>query len=177
MEFTVLGPVQARVGGGPVEVGGPKPRTLLAVLAVNAGRVVSHDRLVDELWGEQPPDGSRSTIYTYVSILRRALGAVLVRSGGGYLLTVDPGQVDLHVFEAEVADGRRALAEGDLEGAAARFAAALERWRGTPLGGTQGAWAEGERSRLDELRLGALEDRGDADLALGRGERLIPELT
>ncbi|MEU4767041.1 BTAD domain-containing putative transcriptional regulator [Actinosynnema sp. NPDC023794] len=177
MEFRVLGPVRARTGGGPVEVGGPKPRTLLALLAINAGRVVSLERLVDVLWGERPPGDSRSAIYTYVSTLRRALGDVLVRSGGGYLLSVRPDQVDLHVFTAELGDGRRALAEGDLEGAAARFAAALGRWHGTPLGGAQGTWAEGERSRLEELRLGALEDRFDADLALGRGEALTTELS
>ena len=177
MELRVLGPVRARAGGGPVEVGGPKPRTLLALLAINAGRVVSVEKLVDALWGEQPPGDARSAIYTYVSTLRRAVGDVLVRSGGGYLLSVRPDQVDLHVFTAEVGEGRRALAEGDLEGAAARFAAALGRWHGAPLGGAQGTWAEGERSRLEELRLGALEDRFDADLALGRGEELIAELS
>ncbi|KOX12899.1 SARP family transcriptional regulator [Saccharothrix sp. NRRL B-16348] len=177
MEFRVLGPVRVRAGGGPVEVGGPKPRTLLALLAVNAGRVVSLEKLVDALWGERPPGDSRSAIYTYVSTLRRALGDVLVRSGGGYLLSVRPDQVDLHVFTAEVGEGRRALAEGDLEAAAAWFAAALGHWHGTPLGGAQGSWAEGERSRLEELRVGALEDRFDADLALGRGESLIAELS
>ncbi|MEU4444057.1 BTAD domain-containing putative transcriptional regulator [Actinosynnema sp. NPDC050801] len=177
MEFRVLGPVQARVEGGPVEVGGPKPRTLLALLAVNVGRVVAVEQLVDALWGERPPGGSRSAIYTYVSTLRRELGDVLVRSGGGYLLSAEPDQVDLHVFTARVDEGRRSLAENDLEGAAARFAAALDVWRGVPLGGAQGAWAEGERSRLEELRSGALEDRFDADLALGRGEALVSELT
>ncbi|MDU0292351.1 AfsR/SARP family transcriptional regulator [Saccharothrix longispora] len=177
MEFRVLGPVEAHVGGSPVAVGGPKPKTLLALLAIHAGRVVSLDQLVDAMWGEQPPDQSRSAIYTYVSSLRRALGDVLSRSGGGYLLTADLDQVDLHVFTAEVTEGRKALAEGDLERAAARFAAALGAWRGTPLGGAQGAWAEAERSRLAELRLDALEDRFDADLAIGRGESLVAELT
>ncbi|MGM1057882.1 BTAD domain-containing putative transcriptional regulator [Saccharothrix sp. Mg75] len=177
MEFRVLGPVEAHVGGNPVPVGGPKPKTLLALLAIHAGRVVSLDQLVDAMWGEQPPDQSRSAIYTYVSSLRRALGDVLSRSGGGYLLAADLDQVDLHVFTAEVTEGRKALAEGDLERAAARFAAALGAWRGTPLGGAQGAWAEAERSRLAELRLDALEDRFDADLAIGRGESLVAELT
>ncbi|MFI9006591.1 BTAD domain-containing putative transcriptional regulator [Actinosynnema sp. NPDC053489] len=177
MELRVLGPVEAHVGGRAVAVGGPKPKTLLALLAVHAGRVVPLERLVDAVWGEQPPDRSRSAVHTYVSALRRALGDVLSRSGGGYLLTADPDQVDLHVFTAEVDAGRRALADGDLEAAADRFAAALRTWRGTPLGGTRGAWAEGERSRLEELRLGALEDRVDADLAIGRGEALVPELT
>jgi DNA-binding SARP family transcriptional activator len=177
MEFRVLGPVEARVEGRSVSVGGPKPKTLLALLAIHAGRVVSLEQLVDAVWGEQPPDQSRSSIYTYVSSLRRALGDVLARSGGGYVLAAELDQVDLHVFTAEVGEGRRALAEGDLEEAAARFAAASDAWRGTPLGGAQGAWAEGERSRLEELRLGALEDRFDADLAIGRGESLVSELS
>ncbi|MFJ6674471.1 BTAD domain-containing putative transcriptional regulator [Actinosynnema sp. NPDC091369] len=177
MEFKVLGPVEARVEGGPVAVGGPKPKTLLALLAIHAGRVVSLDQLVDAVWGEQPPDQARSAIYTYVSSLRRGLGDVLSRSGGGYLLAADLDEVDLHVFTAEVTEGRKALAEGDLEGAAIRFATALGVWRGTPLGGAQGAWAEGERSRLEELRLAALEDRFDADLAIGRGESLVVELS
>ncbi|MER5267962.1 BTAD domain-containing putative transcriptional regulator [Actinosynnema sp. NPDC002837] len=160
-----------------MSVGGPKPKTLLALLAVHAGRVVSLEQLVDAMWGDQPPDQSRSAVYTYVSTLRRALGDVLSRSGGGYRLAVDLDQVDLHVFTAEVDEGRRALAEGDLEEAATCFAEALSAWRGTPLGGTQGTWAEGERARLEELKLGALEDRFDADLAIGRGESLVPELS
>ncbi|MCE6993526.1 tetratricopeptide repeat protein [Saccharothrix sp. S26] len=176
MEFKVLGPVEAWVHGSPVAVGGPKPKTLLALLAIHAGRVVSLDQLVDAVWGDQPPDQSRSAIYTYVSSLRRGLGDVLSRSGGGYLLTADLDEVDLHVFTSEVTEGRKALAEGDLEGAAVRFATALDVWRGTPLGGAQGAWAEGERSRLEEMRLAALEDRFDADLAIGRGESLVVEL-
>ncbi|MBB5808174.1 DNA-binding SARP family transcriptional activator/predicted negative regulator of RcsB-dependent stress response/energy-coupling factor transporter ATP-binding protein EcfA2 [Saccharothrix ecbatanensis] len=177
MEFKVLGPVEAWVDGSLVAVGGPKPKTLLALLAIHAGRVVSLDQLVDAMWGEQPPDQSRSAIYTYVSSLRRELGDVLSRSGGGYLLSADLDEVDLHVFTSEVTEGRKALAEGDLKGAAVRFATALGAWRGTPLGGAQGAWAEGERSRLEEMRLAALEDRFDADLAIGRGEPLVAELS
>ncbi|MEU4739766.1 BTAD domain-containing putative transcriptional regulator [Actinosynnema sp. NPDC023658] len=177
MEFKVLGPVEAWVGGRPVAVGGPKPKTLLALLAIHAGRVVSLDQLVDAMWGEQPPDQSRSAIYTYVSSLRRELGDALSRSGGGYLLTADLDEVDLHVFTTEVTEGRKALADGDVEGAAVRFATALGVWRGIPLGGAQGAWAEGERSRLEEMRLGALEDRFDAELAVGRGESLVAELS
>ncbi|MET1074093.1 MAG: BTAD domain-containing putative transcriptional regulator, partial [Umezawaea sp.] len=94
-----------------------------------------------------------------------------------YLLDAASDLVDLHVFTAEVGAGRRALADGDIEEAAARFTAALAVWRGPALGGAQGVWAEGERSRLEELRLAALEDRVDADLAIGRGDALVPELS
>ncbi|WP_106193040.1 AfsR/SARP family transcriptional regulator [Umezawaea tangerina] len=180
MEFRVLGPVEAYRSGTAVPVGGPKPRTLLALLAVHAGRVVSQEQLVDAVWGDDPPEQTRAAVYTYVSTLRRAFGDdadVLGRSGGGYLLDAASDLVDLHVFTAEVGAGRRALAEGDIEEAAARFTAALSVWRGPALGGAQGAWAEAERSRLEELRLAALEDRVDADLAIGRGDALVPELS
>ena len=180
MEFRVLGPIEAYVGGRAVPVGGPKPRTLLALLAVHAGRVVSQEQLVDAVWGEEPPEQTRAAVYTYVSTLRRAFADqadVISRNGGGYLLAAAVDQVDLHVFTTEVSAGRRALAEGDLEEAAARFTAALSVWRGPALGGAQGRWAEGERSRLEELRLAALEDRVDADLAIGRGAALVAELS
>ncbi|MFD9738328.1 BTAD domain-containing putative transcriptional regulator [Umezawaea sp. NPDC059074] len=180
MEFRVLGPVEAYVNGVAVSVGGPKPRTLLALLAVHAGRVVSQDQLVDAVWGEEPPEQTRAAVYTYVSTLRRAFAEeadVISRNGGGYLLAAGLDQVDLHVFTTEVGAGRRALADGDLEEAAARFTAALAVWRGPALGGAQGEWAQGERSRLEELRLAALEDRVDADLAIGRGAALVAELS
>ena len=180
MEFRVLGPVEAYVNGVAVPVGGPKPRTLLALLAVHAGRVVSQDQLVDAVWGEEPPEQTRAAVYTYVSTLRRAFAEeadVISRNGGGYLLAAGLDQVDLHVFTTEVGAGRRALADGDLEEAAARFTAALAVWRGPALGGAQGEWAQGERSRLEELRLAALEDRVDADLAIGRGAALVAELS
>jgi DNA-binding SARP family transcriptional activator/predicted negative regulator of RcsB-dependent stress response len=180
VEFRVLGPIEVYADGVPVSVGGPKPRTMVALLAVHAGRVVSQEQLVDAVWGEAPPDQPRAAVYTYVSTLRKAFADeadVISRNGGGYLLAAGLDQVDLHVFTTEVGAGRRALADGDLEEAAARFTAALAVWRGPALGGAQGQWAEGERSRLEELRLAALEDRVDADLAIGRGAALVAELS
>ncbi|GGP43204.1 AfsR/SARP family transcriptional regulator [Saccharothrix coeruleofusca] len=179
MEFRVLGPVEARVSGRPVQLGGPKPRTLLAMLLLHAGRVVSLAQLVDAVWGQDPPERTRAAVHTYVSTLRKALsdGAeLLTRDAGGYLLAADLDQVDVHVFTREVSAGRVALADGDLEEAAARFAAGLRVWRGPALGGARGEWAEQERGRLEELRLAALEDRVDTDLAMGRGEAVVPEL-
>lgn len=180
MEFRVLGPIEAYADGAPIPVGGPKPRTMLALLAVHAGRVVSQEQLVDAVWGEEPPEQARAAVYTYVSTLRRAFADeadVISRNGGGYLLAAELDQVDLHVFTTEVGAGRRALADGDLAEAAARFTAALAVWRGPALGGAQGQWAEAERARLEELRLAALEDRVDADLAIGRGAALVAELS
>lgn len=182
MEFRVLGQVEALVAGEPVPLGGPKPRTMLALLAAQAGRVVPLEQLIDAVWGEDPPDQARAAVYTYISTLRRKLAAadgaeVIVRTGGGYRLEAAFDQIDLHVFVRESAAARRARAEDELGRAVAHFEAALGLWRGAALGGAQGAWADNERARLEELRLAALEDRVDADLAMGRGEAIVVELT
>ncbi|MEV4057244.1 BTAD domain-containing putative transcriptional regulator [Amycolatopsis sp. NPDC049688] len=182
MEFHVLGPVEVVVAGTAAGLGGPKPRTLLALLAVNAGHVVPLEQLIDAIWGEEPPEQARAAVYTYVSTLRRALAnggdpEVIARSGGGYRLAVDLDQVDLHTFVREVSAGRRARAAGEPGRAVAHLRQALAVWRGTALGGTQGMWAENERARLAELRVAALEDRVDVELETGGGESLVPELT
>ncbi|GGN25330.1 SARP family transcriptional regulator [Lentzea pudingi] len=182
MEFRVLGPVEAAVAGEPVPLGGPKPRTLLALLAVHASRVVPLERLVDAVWGEDPPEQARAAIYTYISTLRRKLAAadgadVIVRTGGGYRLEAALDQIDLHVFLREITAARRARAEGRLAQAVTHFENALGLWRGAALGGAQGTWADNERARLEGLKLAALEDRFDAELALGGSEALVADLT
>ncbi|MEV6877063.1 BTAD domain-containing putative transcriptional regulator [Amycolatopsis sp. NPDC051128] len=182
MEFHVLGQVEVAVAGRAIGLGGPKPRTLLALLAVNAGHVVPLEQVIDTIWGEEPPDQARAAVYTYVSTLRRALAEggdpdVIARSGGGYRLAVDLEQVDLHVFTRNLSAGRRARAAGEPGRAIALIRQALAAWRGTALSGTQGRWAENERARLEELRVAALEDRVDVELETGEGESLIPELT
>lgn len=154
---------------------------MLAVLATQVGRVVPLEQLVDAIWGEDPPDRARDAIYTYVSTLRRALAVgtdteIIVRTGGGYRLDIASAKIDLHLFARETAVARRARAENKHAQAAAHFAAALGLWRGSALGGAQGTWAENERARLDELRIAALEDRVDADLAMCRGEAIVAEL-
>ncbi|MET8761016.1 BTAD domain-containing putative transcriptional regulator [Lentzea sp. NPDC004782] len=181
MKFRLLGPIEAHIGGTAVPLGGPKPRTLLALLAAQAGRVVPLEQLVDAIWGEDPPGRARDTIYTYISTLRRAFAKhgcadIIVRTGGGYRLDCAFDEIDLHVFARETAAARRARAEDRNAQAAAHFAAALALWQGPALGGAQGTWAENERVRLDELRLAALEDRIDADLATGGGDTLVAEL-
>src|SRR3954471_12156328 len=109
MEYRVLGSLEVRGGKGPVPLGGPKQRALLALLLVNANRVVARDRLIDELWGESPPDTAVKTSQVYVSRLRKLLpeGALLTRPPG-YLLAVDPGALDLARFEQLVTEARGA---------------------------------------------------------------------
>ncbi|MFI5584310.1 BTAD domain-containing putative transcriptional regulator [Amycolatopsis sp. NPDC051758] len=182
MEFHVLGQVEVAIAGRAVGLGGPKPRTLLALLAVHAGRVVPLEQVVDAIWGEEPPDQARAAVYTYVSTLRRALAGggepdVIARSGGGYRLAVDLDQVDLHRFTHDLSAGRRARAAGEPGRAITLVRQALAVWRGPALGGTQGRWAENERVRLEELRVAALEERVDVELETGEGESLVPELT
>jgi predicted ATPase/DNA-binding SARP family transcriptional activator len=178
-EFRVLGPVEALVAGKAVELGGPKQRAVLALLLVDPGRPVPADRLADELWQGKPPPAAEKTLYSYVSRLRRALGReAVVAQAGGYALAVAPDAIDAHLFEMLVAEGRDALARGAAGLAANRLEAALALWRGDALADVAalGGVLANEARRLDELRVAALEERIDADLALGRHEALIAEL-
>lgn len=168
----MLGPVCVVVDGRQVQVGGPKPRTLLALLATRAGRVVHAEQLIDAIWGEEPPDTARALLHTYVSAIRKAVNAdVIHRDAGGYRL--EAGQIDLVTFRNETAAAKNA----EPAQAVAHFRAALACWRGPALGGTQGSWADNERARLEELRLTALEDLAEAALTTGQGAGLIGDLT
>lgn len=184
MDFRLLGPLSVVVDGAPLPLGGPKPRTLLAMLVLNAGRVVAGEALVRALWGEDAPDSARAMLHTYVSTLRRTLagsrpdgGELLARQAPGYLLRADPQSIDLIRFERAALAGRQALDGGDPEQASATLAAALALWTGEPLGGVQGRWAERTRAGLGQARLDALECRLTADLRSGRGRTLVGELT
>ena len=178
IEFRVLGSLEVVEGDRPVALGGPQQRALLAVLLVHRGESVSSDRLIDALWGEQAPASAVKIVQGYVSNLRRVLGdGLLVTRGGGYLLQAEPGQTDLDRFESLVAEGRRALQEGDAPTAAARLRDALGLWRGPPLADlAYESFAQAEIARLEESRLAALADRIDAELALGEHARLVGEL-
>ena len=178
IEFRVLGALQVVEGDRPLALGSPQQRALLAVLLVHRGEAVSSDRLVDALWGEQAPASAVKIVQGYVSNLRRVLGeGLLVTRGRGYLLQAEPGQVDLGRFESLVDEGRRALQEGDARTAAARLREALGMWRGPPLADfAYESFAQAEIARLEESRLAALEDRIDAELALGEHGRLVGEL-
>ncbi|HEX4672975.1 MAG TPA: BTAD domain-containing putative transcriptional regulator, partial [Solirubrobacteraceae bacterium] len=140
--------------------------------------VVSSDRLIDELWGERPPATAAKTLQGYVSHLRKALGNGLLETrGGGYVLAAAPGQVDAERFEAMVADGRHALADGDAKRARELLGSALELWRGEALADlAYEPFAQSEIARLEDARVGALEDRIDADLMLGQDRALVGEL-
>jgi YVTN family beta-propeller protein len=178
MEFRILGPLEGTDKGRPLPLGARKQRALLAVLLLQRGAVVSTDRLVDELWGEQPPPTAVKSLQVYVSQLRKVLGeGVLETRGRGYLLLLAADQLDGERFEGLLELGRELFAAGDTRGAAAVLRDALGLWRGPPLADfAYEPFAQPEIARLEELRLTALEMRIDADLALGRHAELVSEL-
>jgi DNA-binding SARP family transcriptional activator len=173
VEFRILGPLEVWHEGSPVPVRGSKQRALLAVLLLHANEVVSTDRLMDVLWGADPPDAT--ALRVRVSQLRKALGSrgEIVTQAPGYLLRVELGAVDLNRFEQLVASA----AGQEPEVAAERLREALALWRGRPLPEFEyDDFAQPAIARLEELRLAAIEKRIDADLALGRHSEVIPEL-
>jgi DNA-binding SARP family transcriptional activator len=178
LEFRLLGPVEAVIDGRPVALPAAKPRALLAVLLLDRNRVVSVGRLVDDLWGDEPPETATKALQGYVSQLRKALGADrLLTKPPGYSLQVEDGELDLDRFELLVREGRELLGAGDSKAAAKCLAEALELWRGPPFTEFRAEpFARDAGARLEEARLEALEERIEADLALGRHGRLIPEL-
>ena len=178
MEFRILGPLEVSAGGQEVPLGGARQRSVLAILLIHRGHVVSGDRIVDELWGERPPETASKTVQVYVSRLRKALGeGVLVTRGGGYTLELREAEIDADRFAQLAADGQEALDEGEHRQAAEHLAAALKLWRGPPLADfAYEDFAQQEIARLEEQRLSALESRIEADLALGRHSQLVNEL-
>ncbi len=172
MEYRVLGSLEVRRGDGPLPLGGPKQRALLALLLVNANRVVARDRLIDELWGESPPDTAVKTTQVYVSRLRKLLPGALHTRPPGYVLEVEWHNVDLLRFERLVAEARRA----EPAAASRLLREALALWRGPALAEFDEPFAKAEAGRLEDLRLAALEERLEADLADGRHAELVGEL-
>ena len=177
-EYRILGPVEVSVGGRAIEIGGPRLRRLLAILLLHANEPVPRGTLVHDLWGDQPPAGAQGSLEVYISRLRKALGSpVLLTRPGAYVLQVDDGDLDADRFEQLVRQGRSELAENKPGPAAASLRAALRLWRGPALGDlADELFAQVEAGRLEELRLGATEDRIEADLALGRHADLVDEL-
>jgi DNA-binding SARP family transcriptional activator/tetratricopeptide (TPR) repeat protein len=178
MDIEVLGPVRVRdTDRGVITLEGPRQRTLLALLACAAGRAVPADRIIDAVWGERLPKDPRGSLHTHVSALRRILGpGVLGREGDAYRLDIPSHHIDVRAFTDAAAAARRAAGEGRHEEAVAGFVRALGRWRGAPLGGTSGAWAAEEGSRLMTVRLDVQEDLLDAALPLGREVVPVNEL-
>src|SRR6266545_510985 len=163
VDFGILGVTDVRAAGGrPVAVGGPRVRALLALLLLDAGHVVTTDRLIDGLYGADPPRGVANALQSQVSRLRRCLGddASLVEfHPAGYRLTIDPGDVDAHRFGRLADEGRRTLAASDPAQAAGLLRAALDLWRGPALADLMDApFAAAQATRLDERRLDVVED-------------------
>jgi predicted ATPase/DNA-binding SARP family transcriptional activator len=177
-QFRILGAVQALVDGRPAALGAPKQRALLAVLLLHEGAVVSRDRLVDAIWGADPPASAIQSLQVYVHGLRRALGADRIQTeGAGYRIRLEDAELDLERFERLVEQGRRALEAGDPEDAADELRGALGLWRGSALGDLlPESPLAAEAGRIEELRLAALELRNEAELACGRHDTLIAEL-
>jgi YVTN family beta-propeller protein len=195
MDYRILGSFEVRAGDRLVGLGGEKPRALLAIPLLHRNEVVSADRLVDDLWGESPPGTALRTLQAYVSRLRKALdsngasaaeerdsgpaanGGVLLTRGRGYVLQVAPGELDLERFGELAERGRDALAAGRPEEAATVLSEALAIWRGPPLADfAYEPFAQAVIAQLEELQLAAVEDRVEADLALGRARELVGEL-
>jgi predicted ATPase/DNA-binding SARP family transcriptional activator len=178
LDFRVLGPVQVVAGSGPVDIAAGRQVALLSCLLIAGREVVSRDRLIDALWGEQPPATAANALQVQVHALRRRLGAErIVREAPGYRLARDPGELDLERFERLAARGRSELADGQADVAAATFREALELWRGPAYEDVRyEAFAQAEVARLEELRLAAVEDRVEADLSLGQHRDLAGEL-
>ena len=174
MEFRLLGPLQVLESDRPLPLGRGRQRALFALLLIHANEVVSTDRLIDELWGATPPKNALKNIQVYVSRLRKELGeGRLVTQSPGYLLHVDPSELDLGRFERFVADADGA----DPQLAADNLRRALEEWRGPALADVAyEPFAQAEIARLEERRWAATEQRLDADLACGRDAQLIGEL-
>jgi DNA-binding SARP family transcriptional activator len=179
VQFRILGPLEVEGPEGIVKLGGAKQRALLALLLVHANEVVPTHRLVEVLWPDDPPADAAKALQVHVSRLRRALGSddVLQTRPGGYLVRVGAASFDLPMFVERAAEGRALLAAGDAAGARAALASALELWRGAPLAELAAEpFARSEIEGLEERRLAAVEDRIEADLALGAHGAVAAEL-
>jgi DNA-binding SARP family transcriptional activator/tRNA A-37 threonylcarbamoyl transferase component Bud32/streptogramin lyase len=177
MEFRILGPLEVSTADGPLPLGGRKQRLVLARLVVRANEVVPTDVLIDEVWGDEPPESVRITLQGHVSQLRQALGADRLQARpAGYVLHVREGELDATSFEAMVKQARRSL-DSDPGKAAASLANALALWRGPAFGDLADEPSlRGEIARLDELRLSATEHRISAALQMGRHSTVVSEL-
>src|SRR5262245_49138027 len=178
MEFRILGPLEVDKEGRAVPVGRRKQRAVLATLLPHPGRVVSVERLIDAVWGEAAPETAHTILQGYVSALRKTLGPELIDTRSpGYVLQAAAASIDLGRFESLIASGKESLAAGDATAASEQLEMALSLWRGEPLEDLDSiSFVEGERARLEELRLGAMEERVEAQLALGRHAEVIAGL-
>ncbi|MFI5621700.1 BTAD domain-containing putative transcriptional regulator [Streptomyces sp. NPDC051567] len=191
MDIDVLGALAVRENGISITPTAPKPRQVLALLALHADQVVPVSALIEELWGGEPPRSARTTLQTYVLQLRALIATaleeteggrtakdVLVTLPGGYLLSSGGGRSDVREFDRLAGTGYRAMDAGDFPGAARLLREALGLWSGPAFADVQGGvQLDMETRRLEETRLCALDQRIDADLRLGRHRELLAELT
>lgn len=178
MECRLLGPLQVLAANRELALGGAKQRALFAILSLRANQVVSTDRLAEDLWAAARPQSAENVIQVYVSRLRKCIGATrIVTRAPGYLLVLEPDEIDVAHFERLAEQGRRAFRGRDYDAAAEALRDALNVWRGGALADlAYEPFAQAEILRLEEARLAVLEDRIEADLALGRHAELVGEL-
>ena len=181
MEFRILGPLEVLENSRPLALGRLKERIVLAVLLLHANEFVSRERLIDELWGTTPPATARKAVNVYISKLRQTLTRnghdPIATAEGGYRLGVDPDLLDAERLRSLIGQARSCIADGDSDPASQLLQEALALWRGPTLAGIPlESFGRDEVAQLDELRLAALMDRIDCDLALGRHEQVLGEL-
>jgi YVTN family beta-propeller protein len=182
LDFRILGQLEAIRGKRALPLGSPKQRALLGVLLLHANEPIARDRLIADLWGDAAPKTVNAVLNVYLSKLRRLLAygvaeQLLVREPAGYVLRVPPERLDARRFEALMEQGRRELGNGDAQDAAVTLREALALWRGPALADFAfEPFAQSEIARLEELRLIALENRIEADLAVGHDDALVAEL-
>ncbi|WP_256804883.1 BTAD domain-containing putative transcriptional regulator [Frankia sp. ACN10a] len=182
LQFAILGPLEVTAAGTPVSLGGAQRKVLMTVLLLEAGRAVSIPRLMEVIWGDSPPEGALRTLRTHVSELRRVMAddrppRVLLRRGAGYLLDVRAEQIDVERVRRLLAQGRRAVDDGDPVSAIAPLQEAQSLWRGPPLVDVADhPFAHGYAEALTELQLDVTKTRIAADLSLGRHREVIGDL-
>ncbi|GAB3579762.1 BTAD domain-containing putative transcriptional regulator [Amycolatopsis endophytica] len=177
VRYRLLGPIEVSGPDGAVRLGGPKQRSVLAALLLNAGRVVPDEQLFSLVWGAAPPATVRGQVQVYVSELRKLIGApVITRRAPGYVIEVGPGELDLHEFDEALEHAQHDLGARRVEDAARRLREALDLWRGPALGGVTQSLLDREGPPLAEKRLSALEDYFDAELAAGRHRSVVAGL-
>jgi DNA-binding SARP family transcriptional activator len=173
LEFRILGPLEVSRDGKPISIAAPRRRTLLGLLLLRANEPISLDQLIEELWNGRPPRAAKASVHNQVAALRKVLGHDVIETHpSGYRISVDSKQLDLARFEALVAEARSA----EWGARATKLREALAEWRGPPLVDVRCDGLQTETVRLDELRLVALEDRIESELALGLNAELVPEL-
>lgn len=184
MRVRVLGPVETELDGRLIRLAGQRQRALLAALALDHGRVVPVDRLVDALWDTNPPTRARAKIHAHVSALRQAFGqqarqscGPLVTAAPGYILSRQDVELDLTEFESLTITARRAGGSGQPDTASQSFGSALALWRGPAFADVSSPLIRAAAAALEERRLLTVESKAEADLTLGRPDTVVAELS